>query len=119
MLGAGGPGWPARGAAGLADAFPALPGRPAGGVSHAASRPPYIRESWMPFATRQPSTAAASSHAATVPMNGWLGAVLKAMTPAGTDQAMTQATVRHGTNQRASGLAWAASTTRKGSRITV
>ena len=46
-------------------------------------------------------------------------AVLKAMTPAGTDQAMTQATVRHGTNQRASGLAWAASTTRKGSRITV
>src|SRR6516225_10060850 len=119
MLGAGGPGWRAGGAAGLADAFPAVPARPAGGFPHAVSRPTYIRESWMPFATRQPSTAAASSHAATVPMNGWLGAVLKAMTPAGTDQAMTQATVRHGTNQRASGLAWAASTTRKGSRITV
>ena len=77
-----------------------------------------MRASWMLLATRQPRTAAASSHAAIVPTNGWPGAALKAMTPAGTDQASTQATVRQGTKLRASGLAWAASTTAKGSRIT-
>ena len=77
-----------------------------------------MRVSWMLLATRQPSTAAASSHAAIVPRNGWPGAAFRAMTPAGTDQARTQATVRHGMNQRASGFAWAASATRKGSRIT-
>jgi hypothetical protein len=53
-----------------------------------------------------------------VPMNGVCSAAFRAMTPAGTDQARTQATVRHGTNQRASGLAWAASVTATGSRIT-
>ncbi len=70
----------------------------------------------MPLATRQPSTAAASSQAAIVPRKGWPGAAFRAMTPAGTDQARTQATVRHGTNQRASGLACAASATTKGIR---
>ena len=49
--------------------------------------------------------AAASSQAAIVPMNGWSGAAFRAMMPAGTDQTRTQATVRHGTNQRASGRA--------------
>ena len=72
----------------------------------------------MPLATRQPSTAAASSHAATVPMNGWCRAALKAMTAAGTDQARTQATVRHGTNQRTSGLACAANATTTGKSST-
>ena len=74
-----------------------------------------MRVSWMPLATRQPSTAAASSQAAIVPMNGWCGAALSAMTATGTRPSRTQATVRHGTNQRASGLACAASATTKGS----
>ncbi len=74
-----------------------------------------MRASWMPLATRQPSTAAASSQAAIVPRNGWAGAAFRAMMPAGTDQSRTQATVRHGTNQRASGRACAASATAKGS----
>ena len=69
----------------------------------------------MPLATRQPSTAAASSHAAMVPMNNWCGSAFSAIAPTGTDQASTQATVRHGTNQRASGLACAASATTNGS----
>ena len=77
-----------------------------------------MRVSWMPLATRQPSTAAASSQAAIVPMNGWVCAALNAITAAGTDQARTQATVRHGTNQRARGLACAANTTAKGSSST-
>ena len=74
-----------------------------------------MRASWMPLATRQPSTAAASSHAAIVPMNGWCGHSFRAAAPTGTDHSRTQATVRHGTNQRASGLACAASATTKGS----
>ena len=77
-----------------------------------------MRVSWMPLATRQPSTAAASSQAAITPMNGWLCAALNAITAAGTDQARTQATVRHGTNQRAKGLACAASATATGRSIT-
>src|SRR5206468_11895092 len=112
--GDGEPGWPADGAAGRAGAFGA---GPAAGFPH-EPRLPYMRLSWMPLATRQPSTAAASSHAAIVPRNGWPGAAVRAMTPAGTDQASTQATVRQGTKLRASGLAWAASATANGNRIT-
>ena len=77
-----------------------------------------MRVSWMPLATRQPSTAAASSHAAIVPMNGWCGAAFRATAPTGTDHASTQATVRHGTNQRASGRECAASATATGSSST-
>src|SRR6201994_3272557 len=72
----------------------------------------------MALATRQPSTAAASSHAAIVPINGWPEANLKARKPAGTDQASTQATVRAGTKARASTRAWAASATATGIRTT-
>ena len=74
-----------------------------------------MRVSWMALATRQPSTAAASSQAAITPMNGWLCAAFSAMTPTGTDHTRTQATVRQGTNQRASGRACAASATTTGS----
>ena len=77
-----------------------------------------MRVSWMPLATRQPSTAAASSQAAIVPTNGWSGASLQGDAPTGTDHTRTQATVRHGTNQRASGRACAASATTKGSSST-
>ena len=79
-----------------------------------AGRAPYIRTSWMALAVRQPRTMTASSHAAMVPMNGWFGHTLSATELIGTAQTRTHATVRHGTNQRASGLACAASATATG-----
>ncbi len=74
-----------------------------------------MRASCTPLATRQPSTAAASTQAATVPMSGCFGQTRNAIAPTGTDHSRTQATVRQGTNQRASGRACAARATATGS----
>ena len=56
----------------------------------------------------------AISQAAAMPMNGSAGQPRSAATPTGIDQTSAQATVRHGTCQRASGPAWAAAAITKG-----
>ena len=73
-----------------------------------------MRESCIPFASRQPTTANATRTAATTPTIGSDRQDLSRTIPIGSDHSMAQAVVRHGRYQRASGPVPAAQATTKG-----
>jgi hypothetical protein len=104
--------WPAGRRPAPGGRGPAGPDGPAGGVcgaafgsAYAASTPsgPNIRASCEPLAARQPITAAAMTQTAMAPTCACCHQAWMMRIPGGNDQSSAHATVRQGTNQRASG----------------